>query len=96
MGTHETSHGQEDVQAYAQEAAERLRDAVVAARGVIACELLAVHQSHALAPDRPEGAPELADAMARVREVVPGTTEDRIWGEDLGVLTGLLEGGWPD
>ena len=95
VGTHETSHGQEDVQAYAQEAAERLRDAVVAAREVVACELLAVHQAHALAPGRPAGAAELADALARAGEVVPGTTEDRVWGEDIEALTGLLEGGWP-
>ncbi len=95
VGTHETSHGQEDVQAYAQEAAERLRAAVVAAREVVACELLAVHQAHALAPGRPAGAAELADALARAGEVVPDTTEDRVWGEDIEALAGLLEGGWP-
>lgn len=95
VGTHETSHGQEDVQSYAQEAAERLRDAVVAAREVVACELLAVHQAHALTPGRPAGAAELADALARVGELVPRTTGDRAWGEDLEALTALLERGWP-
>ena len=95
VGTHETSHGQEDVQAYALEAAERLRDAVVAAREVIACELLAVHQAHALVPDRPSGASELADALARAGEVVPGNTGDRAWGEDIEALIGQLERGWP-
>ncbi len=95
VGTHETSQGQEDVQAYAQEAAERLRDTVVAAREVIACELLAVHQAHALVPDRPAGATELADALARAGEVVPGSTGDRAWGEDIQALIGQLERGWP-
>jgi histidine ammonia-lyase len=96
VGTHETSNGQEDVQAYAHEAAERLREAVLAAREVVACELLAVHQAHALDPGRPAGAAGLADAVARAGEVLPGTTEDRAWGEDLEALTRLLERGWPD
>ena len=52
IGTTETSLGQEDVQTYGLEAADRLRVAVDAARQVVAAELLAVHQAGLLAPDR--------------------------------------------
>jgi histidine ammonia-lyase len=95
LGTHETSRGQEDVQSYAHEAVERLRPAVAAARTVVACELLAVHQAQALAPGRQPGSDELRAALSQVAEVVPGTTEDRVWGDDLTAITALLEAGWP-
>ena len=63
-GTHETSHGQEDVQTYALQAAERLRLAVRSAREVVACELLAVHQARLLAPGRPTGSEGLVGSAA--------------------------------
>ena len=58
----ETSNGQEDVQTFALEAAERLRLALDAAEQVLACELLALHQARLLAPDR----------MAAARGDLPG------------------------
>ena len=94
-GTHETSHGQEDVQTYALQAAERLRQALDAARDVVACELLAVHQARLLGPARPAGSAALAHALRRVADVLPEGTDDRPWGRDLAVLRDLLAGGWP-
>ncbi len=95
-GTHETSHGQEDVQTYALQAAERLRLAVGAAREVVACELLAVHQARLLAPDRPAGSERLSASLGRVADLLPAGTADRPWGRDLAVLRDLLDRGWPD
>ena len=95
-GTHETSHGQEDVQTYALQAAERLRLSVQAAREVVACELLAVHQARLLAPGRPTGSERLSEAMRQVGDVLPAGTDDRPWGRDLAALRDLLDRGWPD
>ena len=95
-GTHETSHGQEDVQTYALQAAERLRLAVRSAREVVACELLAVHQARLLAPGRPTGSEGLVEALRQVADVLPAGTDDRPWGRDLAALRDLLDRGWPD
>ena len=66
----ETSNGQEDVQTFALEAAERLRLALDAAEVVLACELLALHQARQLAPERMAAArgdlPALLDRVAEV------------------------------
>jgi len=96
LGARETSRGQEDVQTYAVGAAERLRESVAASRGVLAAELLAVHQARRLDPARPVGSPALAAALERVADVLPEGVDDRPWGEDLSVLRDLLETGWPD
>ena len=95
VGTRETSHGQEDVQTYALAAAERLRTTVSAAREVVACELLAVHQARLLAPDRPTGSAGQSEAFHAVASVLPGGVDDRPWGRDLVVLRQLLARGWP-
>lgn len=95
-GTHETSHGQEDVQTYALQAAERLRLSAQAAREVVACELLAVHQARLLAPGRPPGSERLSEAMRQVGDVLPAGADDRPWGRDLEALRDLLDRGWPD
>lgn len=94
-GTRETASGQEDVQAYPLLAAERLRSAVAAAREVLACELLAVHQARLLAPGRPRGPAALAEALERVASQLPRGAVDRPWGRDLEALRDLLAGGWP-
>lgn len=82
VGTVETSRGQEDVQSFALEACESLRVAVDAARDVVACETLAVHQGHLLA-GRPPFVPSL-----------PDTVEDRPWGRDVETLKELLADSW--
>ncbi|WP_245155989.1 aromatic amino acid lyase [Nocardioides sp. 503] len=91
----ETSQGQEDVQTFALEAAERLRLALDAAEQVLACELLALHQARLLAPERMAaargGLPALVEQVA---DVLPPGTEDRPWGEDVERLRALLRSGW--
>ncbi|MCH1864990.1 aromatic amino acid lyase [Nocardioides sp. CFH 31398] len=84
LGTAETSGGQEDVQTFALEAAERLRLTVDAAREVQACGLLAVHQARLLAPHLlADAPPPLASLLDDLAAVLPATTLDRPWGEDL-------------
>jgi len=91
----ETSGGQEDVQSFALEAAERLRSTLDAAGQVLAGELLAVHQVRCLAPERLDGAhPRLVALLDEVAAVLPPGVQDRPWGEDIEVLRGLLRGGW--
>jgi len=91
----ETSNGQEDVQTFALEAAERMRLALDAAEQVLACELLALHQARRLAPERMASARgDLPALMDRVAEVLPSGIEDRPWGEDVERLRRLLRDGW--
>jgi len=91
----ETSNGQEDVQAFALEAAERLRLALDAAEQVLACELLALHQARLLAPDRMAAARgDLPTLLDQVADVLPPGTADRPWGEDIERLRELLRTGW--
>ena len=45
----------------------------VAAREVVACELLAVHQARAARPGPAAGSAELSDALARAGDVLPGS-----------------------
>lgn len=91
----ETSGGQEDVQTFALEAAERLRLALAAAGEVLACELLAVHQAGTLDPGRWAGVPAaLREPMGQVAAVLPEGAEDRPWGRDVERLRRLLSAGW--
>ena len=53
VGLIETSGGQEDVQSFAWEAAEKLSAALRHARAVVACELLAGYQAAALSGREP-------------------------------------------
>lgn len=89
----ETSAGQEDVQTFALEAAERLRLALEVADLVLAAELLAVHQARLLGADAllPDA---LREPLDRVAAVLPAGVDDRPWGEDLAVLQDLLRS-WP-
>ncbi|GAA1908293.1 aromatic amino acid lyase [Nocardioides lentus] len=87
LGAAETSGGQEDVQTFALEALERLRLTVAAAHEVVACELLAVHQARLLAPHLLAEAPApLAGLLDRLAALLPASTLDRPWGEDLQTL----------
>lgn len=87
----ETSLGQEDVQTFALEAAERLLRALAAAETVLLCELLAVHQARTLDPRRVPPGP-LADLLDEAAAVLPPGADDRPRGEDLERLRSLLAG----
>jgi len=89
----ETSHGQEDVQTFALEAAESLRTAVDALELALAAAMLAVHQARTLDPTRVPSAPT-REAWAQVAAALPAGADDRPWGRDLTALTGLLRDGW--
>ncbi len=91
----ETSNGQEDVQTFALEAAERLRLALDAAQQVLACELLALHQARLLAPRRMAAARGgLTGLLDQVADVLPPGLADRPRGEDVDLLCELLSSGW--
>lgn len=81
----ETSAGQEDVQSFALEAAERLRLALDALTLTVAAELLAVHQAGLLDPAR-------AVIIAGLTDQLPDDPRDRPWGEDLAALVSRLSG----
>jgi histidine ammonia-lyase len=90
VGLIETSGGQEDVQSFAWEAAEKLAAALRHARAVTACELLAGYQAAALAGrPRPAGSRALLDWLAGIIAPIDG---DRPFGED---LQRLIEAPWP-
>ena len=85
VGLIESSGGQEDVQAFAWEAAEQLRGALRHARAVAACELLAGYQAAALSGrPPPAGCRPLLDWLAGI---VGPIDEDRPFGEDIERLT---------
>ena len=90
VGLIETSGGQEDVQSFAWEAAEKLAAALRHARAVTACELLAGYQAAALS-DRPPpaGCRALLDWLAGIVGPIDG---DRPFGED---LERLIDAPWP-
>jgi histidine ammonia-lyase len=93
VGLIETSGGQEDVQAFAWEAAEKLRDALRHARAVIACELLAGYQAAALSGSPPPaGCRPLLGWLAGIVDPIDG---DRPFGEDIEKLVLALRSG-PD
>jgi histidine ammonia-lyase len=91
----ETSAGQEDVQTFALEAAEKLRLTIDVADQVLAAELLAVHQGRRLAPAPLQDAPAaLMTLLDEAAAVLPEGTADRPWGEDVERLLELLRSGW--
>ncbi len=90
VGLIETSGGQEDVQSFAWEAAEKLAGALRHARAVTACELLAGYQAMALSGNpRPAGCAALLDWLAGIIGPVEG---DRPFGED---IERLIRAPWP-
>jgi len=90
VGLIETSGGQEDVQSFAWEAAEKLAAALRHARAVTACELLASYQAVALSGrPPPAGSRALLEWLAGIVAPIDG---DRPFGED---LQRLIEAPWP-
>jgi histidine ammonia-lyase len=90
VGLIETSGGQEDVQSFAWEAADKLSVALGHARAVTACELLAGYQAMALSGSRPpSGCAALLDWLAGVIGPIEG---DRPFGED---IERLIRAPWP-
>jgi histidine ammonia-lyase len=90
VGLIETSGGQEDVQSFAWEAAEKLAAALRHARAVTACELLAGFQAAALSGHpTPPGCRPLLDWLAAIVEPIG---EDRPFGED---LQHIIDAPWP-
>jgi histidine ammonia-lyase len=81
VGLIETSGGQEDVQSFAWEAADKLHIALHHARAVTACELLAGYQAAALSGrPPPPGCRALLDWLAVIVGPIDG---DRPFGEDI-------------
>ena len=90
VGLIETSGGQEDVQTFAWEAAEKLGAALRHARAVTACELLAGYQAAALSRrPPPAGCQALLDWLAGIVGPIDG---DRPFGED---IERLIQAPWP-
>ena len=90
VGLIETSGGQEDVQSFAWEAAEKLSAALRHARAVTACELLAGYQAAALSGrEPPDGCRAVLDWLAGM---VAPIEADRPFGED---IQRLIEAHWP-
>ena len=90
VGLIETSGGQEDVQSFAWEAAEKLAAALRHTRAVTACELLAGYQAAALSGRPvPGGSRALLDWLAGIVGPIDG---DRPFGED---LERLITAPWP-
>jgi histidine ammonia-lyase len=90
VGLIETSGGQEDVQSFAWEAAEKLAAALRHARAITACELLAGYQAAALSGrPPPAGSRALLEWLAGI---VGPIDDDRPFGED---LQRLIEAPWP-
>jgi histidine ammonia-lyase len=90
IGLIETSGGQEDVQSFAWEAAEKLTAALRHTRALTACELLAGYQAAALSDRRPPpGSRALLDWLTGIVRPIDG---DRPFGED---LERLIAAPWP-
>jgi histidine ammonia-lyase len=90
VGLIETSGGQEDAQAFAWEAADKLRAALRHAHVVTACELLAGYQAVALSGrPPPPGSRLLADWLAGIIGPIDG---DRAFGRD---IERLIRAPWP-
>ena len=90
VGLIETSGGQEDVQSFAWEAAEKLCTALGHARAVTACELLAGYQAAALSRrPPPAGCQALLGWLAGIVGPIDG---DRPFGED---IERLIQAPWP-
>lgn len=81
VGLIETSAGQEDVQSFAWEAADKLAAALRHARAVNACELLAAYQATMLSGTQvPAGCRPLTDRLTPIIGAIDG---DRPFGEDI-------------
>ena len=81
VGLIETSGGQEDVQTFAWEAADKLRTALHHARAVTACELLAGYQAMELSGrEPPAGCLPVLRWVAEIVGPIPG---DRPFGVDI-------------
>jgi histidine ammonia-lyase len=81
VGLIETSGGQEDVQSFAWEAADKLRSALRHARAVTACELLTAYQAIELSGrESPSGCASVLQWLGRV---VGPITGDRTFGVDI-------------
>jgi histidine ammonia-lyase len=93
VGLIETSAGQEDVQSFAWEAAEKLVAALRHARAVTACELLAAYQAATLSgfSERPPTDPARA-LLDWLAGIIAPIDDDRPFGED---LQHLIEAPWP-
>ena len=90
IGLIETSGGQEDVQSFAWEAAEALRQSLRHAAAVAACELLTAYQAIALSGrTAPPGCRALLDRLAGI---VGPIDADRPFGED---IERIRRAGWP-
>lgn len=90
VGLIETSGGQEDVQSFAWEAADKLRTALRHAHAVTACELLAAYQAAALSGHQPPpGCQPILHWLAGIIGPIHG---DRAFGVD---IEHLLHAGWP-
>jgi histidine ammonia-lyase len=90
VGLIETSGGQEDVQSFAWEAAESLRQALRRAAAVTACELLTAYQAIALS-GRPVPA-GCRDVLATLAAVIGLIEQDRPFGADVERLAAVP---WP-
>ncbi len=89
-GLIETSGGQEDVQSFAWEAAEALRQALAHAQVVTACELLTAHQAIRLSGRAaPAGCRRVLGWLAGIIDPIDA---DRPFGED---IERLRRAGWP-
>jgi histidine ammonia-lyase len=91
VGLIETSGGQEDVQSFAWEAADKLRTALRHARAVTACELLAGYQAAALSAHEPP--PGCQPILHWLAQTIDPITADRPFGQD---IERLLHADWPD
>jgi histidine ammonia-lyase len=89
-GLIETSGGQEDVQSFAWEAAEALRQSLAHAHVVTACELLVAYQAVALS-GRP-APPGLRSVLGWLAGLVGPIAADRPFGED---IERLRHADWP-
>ena len=92
VGLIETSSGQEDVQSYAWEAADKLRTALRHAHAVTACELLAAYQATALSGHQPP--PGCQPTLRWLATIIDPIERDRAFGVDIERL--LHAGGPPD
>jgi histidine ammonia-lyase len=90
VGLIETSGGQEDVQSFAWEAAEKLSAALRHARAVTACELLAGYQAVALSGREPPAG--CRAVLAWLAGLAAPIEADRPFGED---IQRLIEAPWP-
>jgi histidine ammonia-lyase len=87
----DTSAGQEDLQAHALLAGEKLERILDDAEIVVASELVADRQAHHLARERLS--PRLAEAAARLAALVEPVVEERALGEDVERVRDALRAG---